>query len=168
MNPAETASATCTPRGCTHTSAKHKTLQYALIGVTAVAGIAYAATQIGIFQSITLSQGTAGHKPKIQRMGNNRLVVAYGDNTPGAGTVYDVKGQAERPARDIYVRSCMPSDSVSCNNPTDWSAPLNISNSALQSSIQTAWKANDNTLYDFAGDAAKPNIKTSGQVVVLS
>ncbi|HEY9033815.1 MAG TPA: choice-of-anchor O protein [Pseudomonadales bacterium] len=150
------------------TSAKHKTLQYALIGVTAVAGIAYAATQIGIFQSITLSQGTAGHKPKIQRMGNNRLVVAYGDNTPGAGTVYDVKGQAERPARDIYVRSCMPSDSVSCNNPTDWSAPLNISNSALQSSIQTAWKANDNTLYDFAGDAAKPNIKTSGQVVVLS
>lgn len=147
---------------------KSKKIKYSLLGATAIAGIAYAATQIIVQPSITLSEGTSGDKPKIQRMGDGRLVAVYGDNTPGAGNVYDVKADIERVARDIYVKSCLPSDTVSCNNLSDWSAPINLSNSALDSSISTAWKADDATLYPYPGDIDKANVKTTGSVVVVT
>ncbi|MDI1302572.1 MAG: choice-of-anchor O protein [bacterium] len=142
--------------------------KYTVLGAAVVAGVAYAATQIIVQPSITLSAGTSGDKPKIQRMGDGRLVALYGDNTPGAGTVYDVKADIERTARDAYAKSCLPSSTVTCNNPADWSAPVNLSNSALQSSIQTAWKASDNTRYTYPGDIDKVNIKSTGSAVVAT
>jgi len=142
--------------------------KYTAIAAAVVCGAVYAATVITIEPSITLSTGISGDKPKIQRMGDGRLVVVYGDNTAGAGDVYDVKAQAERPARDVYARTCMPSSTVSCNSPADWTAPVNLSNSAAQSSIQTAWRANDATLYDYPGDIDKANIKTNGSVVTVT
>ena len=147
---------------------KSRALKYSLLATVAVASMAYAVTQITIQPSITLSDGVSGHKPKIQRMSDGRLVVVYGDNTDGAGQVYDLKADVERQARDIYTKSCMPSDTVTCNNVDDWSPALNLSNSALLSSMDTAWKADDATLYPYPGDIGKPNIKTSGPVVVVT
>lgn len=142
--------------------------KYTAIAAAVICGAVYAATVITIEPSITLSTGISGDKPKIQRMGDGRLVVVYGDNTAGAGDVYDVKADTERPARDVYARTCMPSSTVSCNSPDDWTAPVNLSSSATQSSIQTAWRANDATLYDYPGDIDKANIKTNGSVVTVT
>ncbi|NPU93732.1 MAG: hypothetical protein HPY82_17605 [Gammaproteobacteria bacterium] len=142
--------------------------RYTAIAAAVACGAVYAATVITIQPSINLSAGISGDKPKIQRMGDGRLVVVYGDNTSGAGNVYDVKADAERSARDVYVKTCMPGPTVTCNNLVDWSAPQNLSNSALQSSIQAAWRADNATLYDYPGDIDKANIKTSGPVVVVT
>ncbi|MCA9638397.1 MAG: hypothetical protein KC420_20345, partial [Myxococcales bacterium] len=88
---------------------------------------------ISVTDPVTMNAGTFGHKPKIQRTGNGTLVAVYGDAPDGAGMVYDVKGDYERPARDIFVRTCKPDANKSCNAPEHWSAPLNISNSATVS-----------------------------------
>lgn len=74
---------------------------YPLLSAVLFASFAFAATQIYIEPSITLNEGFSAHKPKIQRMGDGRLVTVYGDNTVAAGDVYDLKGQNERAARDI-------------------------------------------------------------------
>ncbi|MCM5570147.1 choice-of-anchor O protein [Burkholderiaceae bacterium FT117] len=140
-----------------------------LAGLAAVAGLAYAATQITVGTPIALSSGGNGDKPKIQRTGDGTLVVAYGDSPEGAGLVYDVKAQVERVARDIFVRTCKPSADKTCDNVADWSAAVNISNSALKSSISTEWRGTlEPGLMAYPGDIDKPNIKTSGPVMVLT
>jgi hypothetical protein len=65
----------------------------------------YAAVQITVKTPIAVSDNTSGDKPKMQRAGDGTLLVAYGDNTPGAALVYDVKGRVERAARDIYTKN---------------------------------------------------------------
>lgn len=143
----------------------------AVLGAIALTATAvYAAIQITINTPIAISDGTYGDKPKIQRAGDGRLVIAYGDETPGAGDVYDVKADKERPARDIYVKTCKPDAVVSCDNLAEWSAATNVSQSALSTSISTAWQGGDpvaNRL-PYPGDIDKANIKTSGPIMVLT
>jgi hypothetical protein len=141
-----------------------------LVGLATIAGVAYAATQISIGTPIALSDGGNGDKPKIQRAGDGTLVVVYGDSPAGAQLVYDTKGQVERPARDIFVKTCKPDASKSCDNFADWSVPKNLSNSALTYSIETAWQGGDPVAdrKPFYGDIDKANIKTSGPVMVVT
>ena len=112
----------------------------ATIGTALFATAAYAATQLVVQTPIGLSTGGLGDKPKIQRAGDGTLVVAYGDAPSGAELVYDVKAEVERQARDIFVKTCKPDATKSCNNQADWSAPINVSNSALKSSITSDWR----------------------------
>ncbi|MCU0924459.1 MAG: choice-of-anchor O protein [Hydrogenophaga sp.] len=144
-----------------------------------VATAAVAATVITLQPEIAVSTGGSGHKPKIQRAGaDGTLVMAYGDTFTGAQTVYDTKAQAERLARDIFVRTCKPtpatdtttSPRITCDAESEWSAPINVSNSANKYSVQTAWRGGDPVTgrLPFYGDIDKPNIKTSGPVMVLT
>jgi hypothetical protein len=159
-----------------------KRKKLALLGTVAVAGMAYAAivTQIQLKPEISISTGGSGHKPKIQRAGaTGTLVMAYGDTFTGAQTVYDTKAQAQRPARDIYVRHCTPTPETStvtpritCDALSEWSDPFNVSKSADKYSIESQWFVpTEGALPErrpFYGDIDKPNIKTSGPVMVLT
>ncbi len=140
-----------------------------LVGLAAFAGVAYAATTvtIGINSPIALSTGGNGDKPKIQRNGSGLLVTAYGDSASGAQLVYDTKADAERLARDIYVRTC-DSLNANCDDPANWSAPVNVSKSADKSSMSSAWRGPGAGLLPYYGDTDKANIKTSGSVMVLT
>lgn len=158
---------------------KLKRKHVGVLGAVAVVGVAYAATQLQIQlkNELFLSRGGSGHKPKIQRIGSNgNLVMVYGDRFDSAPVVYDPKAKAERQARDIFVRYCTPTPETdttttprkTCDGESDWSAPVNVSRSADKSSIQTAWQAGGTTRTAFYGDIDKPNIKTSGPVMVLT
>ena len=149
---------------------RFKRKQLAILVGIAVAGTAYAATQIIQFTintPIALSENGNGDKPKIQRAGSGLLVTAYGDSPATAGMVYDVKGAVERKARDIYVRTCN-SLTANCDDPANWTAPFNVSNSATKSSITTDWKGTLGDPAAYPGDTDKANIKTSGSVMVLT
>jgi hypothetical protein len=147
---------------------KRKKVLVAAVGSALVATAAYAATQLAVKAPIALSDGGLGDKPKIQRSGDGTLVVAYGDAPAGAGLVYDVKAEIERKARDVFVKTCKPGATKSCNSQADWSAPINVSNSALQSSMTTDWKGTLGDPSAYPGDIDKPNIKTSGPMMVLT
>lgn len=116
-----------------------------------------------------LSENSSANKTKLVRMGNGWLVSTYGD---AAGPeVYDTKADGTRLARDIFVRVCHPANNASqCGLASDWSAPLNISNTAHLSSISTDWNEDPNVIgaTPFYGDAEKPNIFNSGNFVVVS
>ncbi len=138
------------------------------VALAITAGAAYAATQITVNPPFALSDNGNGDKPKIQRAGDGTLVVAYGDSPVGAGLVYDVKAAAERPARDIFVKTCKPDATKTCDNLGDWSAATNVSNSALQSSMTSDWRGTLDAPSPYFGDIDKPNIKTSGSMMVLT
>lgn len=141
----------------------------ALVGLAAIAGVAYAATQISVNAPFALSDGENGDKPKIQRAGDGTRIVVYGDSPEGAGHVYDVKAAVERKARDIFVKTCKPDATTTCDNQADWSAARNLSKSAMLSSIQTEWRGTlEPGLKDYPGDIDKPNAKQSGSVLVVS
>jgi hypothetical protein len=162
---------------------KLKRKHLGVLGAVAVVGVAYAAivTQIQLKPEITVSSGGSGHKPKIQRAGaDGTLVMAYGDTFEGAPVVYDTKAQEERTARDIFVRTCKPTPEtdtttaprITCDVDSEWSPPRNVSNSANQYSIETQWfvpaVGAPPERKPFYGDIDKPNIKTSGPVMVLT
>ena len=121
-------------------------------------------------EPVALSEGGMGHKPKLQRAGNGTLVLVYGDSPTSAGMVFDTKSKLERQARDIFARTCKPSATSSCGLVSDWSAPVNISNSASLSSMSTAWQGGDpvDDRMPFAGDIDKPNVKIAGPSLTLS
>ena len=150
---------------------KRSKLAIGLAGI-AVAGVAYAAYQITVNTPIAVSDGTMGDKPKLQRAGDGTLVVAYGDSPVGAGMVYDVKAAEERTARDIFVKTCKPTTTPvvkTCDNYADWSAPINVSNSALLQSTGTFdWQGTMGNPSTYPGDIDKANIKTSGPMMVLT
>ncbi|MCM0613760.1 hypothetical protein KFJ24_14840 [Marinobacter sediminum] len=144
-----------------------------ILATAAVAAIlwpaaATAATGLSFGDSVQLSANGGASKTKLVRMTNERLVAVYGDYlNPEGNTVYDVKAQAERPARDIFARSC----DTDCDQVANWSGPVNISGTASQSSIQTDWTGdsdNESTRTDFYGDSDKPNIFSSGSRIVVS
>jgi hypothetical protein len=160
-----------------------KRKKLALLGTVAVAGMAYAAivTQIQLKPEITLSEGGNGHKPKIQRASDGTLVSAFGDSPAGVGDVYDTKADAERPARDIYVKYCKPGTTRpdtairTCDDPADWTKATtasgtdgNVSNQATKWSMTSDWKGTLGDPAPYLGDTDKPNIKTSGPVMVLT
>jgi len=109
--------------------ALRKGLPLAMLGV-AGAAVAALVIQFTIQPPIALSSGGNGDKPKLQRAGNGLLVAAYGDSPVGASNVYDTKADVERPARDVFVRTCNAA-TTNCDVAANWSAPVNVSNSAL-------------------------------------
>lgn len=131
--------------------------------------VAYAALQVRVNDPVVLSTGSHGDKPKLQRMADGSLLAIYGDSPAEAGLVYDVKAAVERPARDVFVRRCVPSASVSCEQASDWSAPLNVSGSALlASSGSFDWRGTLGEPSPYWGDIDKPNVKAAGSLVVVT
>jgi hypothetical protein len=104
-------------------------------------------------------------KVKLSRGDTGMLVTTFVD---GAGPdIYDVKGDAERPARDVFVRTC-DSATVDCEDDTMWSAPINLSGTAQQSSMSTEWQGEGTGLQPYYGDSEKPNIFKEGAAVAIS
>jgi hypothetical protein len=125
--------------------------------------------QISVQVPFSLSDGISGDKPKIQRAANGTLVVVYGDATADGRPVYDVKAAAERPARDVFVKTCKPDAGKSCDAAADWSAAINVSQSSDKSSINAEWRgALAPGLTAYPGDIDKANLKTSSSVLVLT
>ncbi|WP_372994296.1 choice-of-anchor O protein [Marinobacter sp.] len=143
---------------------KKKLLASAVVATIAFPLTTWAATGLSFGETVQLSANGGANKTKLVRMTNGRLVSVYGDYLdPSANTVYDVKAQSERPARDLFARYC----DADCSQPGNWSEPVNISGTASQSSISTDWNG-DGTRKPFAGDSDKPNIFNSGSRIVVS
>lgn len=128
---------------------------------------------IAISTPFALSDFESGDKPKIQRTSDGTLVVVYGDALDNTRLVYDVKAQVQRPARDIFVKTCKPDLALTpqktCDLLSDWSASTNISLSSDKSSMDSEWQGTVSPgLKPYPGDIDKPNIKTSGPVMVVT
>lgn len=136
----------------------------AVVAGTAFPGASLAATGLSFGDKVLLSANGGANKTKLARMSSGRLVAVFGDY-PGTATnlVYDVKSRTERPARDIYVRTC----DGDCDQPGNWSEATNLSGTAALSSIQTDWEGNG-TRTDFFGDSDKPNVFNSGKRIVVT
>jgi len=143
----------------------------ALAGLMSIGGVASAATQLSMTTPINLSNqavlaGGSANKTKLARMGNGTLVSVFGDAV-GNNQVYDLKGDAERIARDIFMTRCNPLTAANaCTLESDWSTPLNLSNSALLSSMQANWRGAG--LENYFGDSDKPAIFNSGPMVTVT
>lgn len=143
-----------------------------VLGSLGLSSVALAAeiSQLEVGDAISLTDDqspdkNSANKIKILRLGNGTLVSVFGD---GVGDdVYDTKADAERPARDVFARICNP-DKVDCDALSSWSGPVNLSNTALRSSLSTAWHGEDFPAEPFAGDSDKPNIFASGANVVVT
>ena len=117
-------------------------------------------------------------KTKLVRLGNGLLISTYADVPADLADwhdVYDVKGDSVRKARDIFVRTCMPSDdaaNLQCSLQTAWSPAINISNTAGKTSISTRWTETNGVLdpvaTPFYGDSGKSNIFNAGSYAVVS
>ena len=134
------------------------------------------AAPLKLAPAITLSDQThdfdRAAKSRLVRLANGTLVAAYCDAVADdpAKYVYDLKADVERPARDIFVRTC-DSAGADCADPRNWTAPVNISKTAAQSSIDTDWTGDTDGSAErtpFHGDSGKPNIFGSGDRVVVT
>ncbi|MBD3640897.1 MAG: hypothetical protein HUJ18_07865 [Marinobacter sp.] len=136
----------------------------AVVAAISWPGVALAATGLSFSDTVQLSTNGGADKTKLVRMNNGRMVAVYGDFLePGSNTVYDIKARTQRPARDIFARYC----DADCDQIASWSAPVNLSGTAIQSSIDTDWNG-DGTRTPFAGDSEKPNLFSSGARIVVS
>ena len=150
-----------------------KKLAWLVSGLVLLTSSAYAVTQISPSDPVELSNpGSLGYafKTKLARTTSGVLVTTYGDAYDAAKVVYDVKGQVNRPARDIFVRTC-DSAILDCSVASNWTGEVNISNTAAQSSIDTDWDGNtngDNIRKPYWGDSDKPNIINAGTRVQLT
>ncbi len=148
----------------------------AAIAASLIATAAYGITQLDFSPSFELSDQTPeidlAFKPKLVRLSNGQLISVYGDaidNTP-ARYAYDAKADALHPARDIFVRRC---DSVNadCADPANWSPAVNLSGTALHSSIEADWDGERDgspARKPYFGDSDKPNVYSAGNRVVVS
>lgn len=128
-----------------------------------------APNEIFVNAPIKVSDGLLGDKPKLQRLGDGTLVIAYGDAPAGASTVYDVKADEERAARDLFVKTCKPGATKTCDLFADWSPAINVSQSALMSSTGVFdWRGTLGSPSTYPGDVDKANIKTNGPLMVLT
>ncbi|MDO6441658.1 choice-of-anchor O protein [Marinobacter sp. 2_MG-2023] len=157
---------------------KKHALLAAIAATFALPGAAIAANGLSFSDSVRLDSNGGANKTKIVRMANGRLVSVYGDYLdPDSYTIYDVKAQGERPARDLFVRTC----AADCDQAENWTAKVNISNTASKHSIETDWDGYTNTLdadgeivsttreaKPFPGDSDKPNIFNAGSRVVVT
>ena len=149
-----------------------------LAGAVAQSGAAppVTASPLQMAPAITLSDQThdfdRAAKSRLVRLSNGTLVAAYCDAVADDpdNYVYDLKADVERPARDIFVRTC-DSAGDDCADPLSWTAPVNISNTAAESSIDTDWTGDTDgspARTPFHGDSGKPNIFGSGNRVVVT
>lgn len=108
------------------------------------------------------------YKSKIVRTSAGVLVVVYGDfleNNP-SHYVFDSKQSIERAARDAFITVCNSANN-DCSVSANWSTPINISNTALLSSMQSDWNGDGNRT-DYHGDSDNPHIFSSGNHVVVT
>jgi hypothetical protein len=121
-----------------------------------------------IMLSVQLPDFNKAYKPKLVRTGNGLLVVVYGDavNNLPDNYVYDLKNDIERPARDVFIRSC---DAMlfDCSQSTNWSSPINISATALLSSTNSDING-DGVRTPYFGDSDNPHIFASGSLVAVT
>ncbi|WP_417515366.1 choice-of-anchor O protein [Marinobacter sp.] len=154
---------------------KKNILTTAIVATIACQGSAWAANGLSFSDTVQLNTNGGANKTKIVRMTNGRLVSVYGDYLdPNGYTVYDVKQQGTRPARDLFARTC----AADCNQAENWTKEVNISKTADKSSASTDWDGY--TIPDlenpdanrqptpFYGDSDKPNIFNSGSRVVVT
>lgn len=148
-----------------YTLSRNAAIIGAIAGLT-VAVTARAGTQLAFYAPISVSSQGLAYSSKLNRLGDGTLVVAYGDTLAGAGTAFDVQSQHQRAARDVFVRTCN-SVSSDCSLAANWTAPVDISNSALLSSIATDWQGTGSPSA-YPGDAGKPELTSAGSVSVVT
>jgi len=149
-----------------------KYLKYLILGLAISASIVWATQKIGLSQPIQLSTQlpdlNGAYKSKLVRTSAGMLVAVFGDfveNDP-AHYVYDAKESSLRPARDVFITVCDGAND-DCSVEAGWSSPINISNTALLSSMQTDWNGDGNRT-DYHGDSDNPHIFGSGNHVVVT
>ncbi len=145
----------------------------AAFGLLSTAAVGFAEDQASFHAPQTLSietpggalPGGAAAKGKLIRltktpMGvrDGRLVTVYGD-AASSEDVWEPKGNQHK-ARDLFAR-------FSDDYGLTWSAPVNISNTAAHFSANADWDG-DGTAQPYYGDSEKPNIFSSGDIVVVS
>ncbi len=120
----------------------------------------------------TVTGGGLAYKTKLVGMSNGLMVSVYGDTVEGAGDAYDLKDNVVHKARDIFVRTCMPSaENNQCSAQSSWSAPVNISNTAKLTSASSRFRVTNGVLgaaEPFYGDSDKPNISNVGTYAVVT
>lgn len=109
-------------------------------------------------------------KTKLVRLGNGALISVFGDGVNADNIVYDLKKDKERPARDIFIRTCA-SATADCSVESNWSDPVNVSNTAEMTSVSTDWNGDtdgETTRMPFYGDSDKPNISNGGSNIMIT
>lgn len=148
-------------------------LSLLLVGSSAFGALQFTPPDVLSSGGIVSGNGSA-FKTKLVRMGNGMLVSVYGDSVASDHDVYDLKADAVRKARDVFARTCTPSDANDqCGVESAWSAAVNISNTADLTSIDTKWEriadgSVSTTASAFYGDSDKPNIFNSGTFAVVT
>ncbi|MDG6777160.1 choice-of-anchor O protein [Thiomicrorhabdus sp. zzn3] len=135
-----------------------------------------AATQLQFSNQLNLSGaatpdvGDDAFKTKLVRLGNGVLITVFGDSVDSTKLVYDVKGDVDRPARDIFIRTCA-SSAADCSLEESWSEPENVSGTALLSSMNADWDGPETdgaTRKPYYGDSDKPNISNGGSNIMVT
>jgi len=149
-----------------------KSVAYLLLGLALCTSIVWGIEQFSLTQAIELSTQApdygGAYKSKIVSTSAGILVVVYGDyveNEP-SHYVFDAKSSSLRPARDVFITACDSANS-DCSVKGNWSIPVNISNTALRSSMQSDWNG-DGSRTDYHGDSDNPHIFASGSHVVVT
>jgi len=136
------------------------------------ASLVYAVDQIDFSAPIELSSNIpdlgGAYKSKIEGADNGILVVVYGDFVEDNPLhyVFDTKNSAERAARDVFVTTC-DSTANDCAVSDNWTTPINLSGTALQSSMNTDWNGDGNRTA-YYGDSDNTHMFSSGNHVVIS
>ncbi|NOR55602.1 MAG: JDVT-CTERM domain-containing protein [Sulfurovum sp.] len=145
-----------------------------LMGSSAFGALAF--TPVDVLSSGGSVTGDgAAFKTKLVRMGNGLLVSVFGDSIAGSdAVVYDLKADDVHKVRDIFVRTCMPTDlNGHCASQSEWTEAVNISNTAGLSSALSKWERNadgvlSTTATAYPGDSEKPNIFNAGTFAVVT
>ena len=81
-----------------------------LMGSSAFGALAFTPAEV-LSSGGTVTGEGAAFKTKLVRMGNGMLVSVFGDSIAGSpDVVYDLKADDVHKVRDIFARTCMPSD----------------------------------------------------------
>ncbi|MEA1989496.1 MAG: choice-of-anchor O protein, partial [Pseudomonadota bacterium] len=151
-----------------------KYLVLAMAATFAVPAVNAADSQLDFSDPIVLSNQAgdlnSAYKAKLVRLGNGALISVFGDAVDADKVVYDLKADEERPARDIFIRTC---DSINTNCALDenWSAPQNVSGTADKTSISTDMNGDIDgsaTRTPYYGDSDKPNISNGGSNIMIT
>lgn len=149
-----------------------KLFAWLILGLVLCTSIVWSVERLGLTPAIELSTQVpdygGAYKSKIVGTSSGILVVVYGDfveNEP-LHYVFDLKESGLRPARDVFITVC-DSGNSDCSVKANWSIPVNISNTALRSSMQSDWNG-DGSRTDYHGDSDNPHIFASGNHVVVT
>ena len=153
---------------------KHKKSRLVMaISIAVATSSLYAAdSQLSFSNTFSLSDAQSpdlgkAFKAKLVRLGNGALISVFGDGADSTKMVYDLKGDVERPARDIFIRTC-PTASVDCSVEENWSEPENVSGTAALSSMTTDWQGDNGDPSAYWGDSDKPNISNGGSNIMIT